>query len=152
MSDTTPTTKKIRMLPKLTPLTEDFWRGGADGELRILRCRGCGYWIHPPAPVCPECWSRDVGPVAASGYGIVHSYTVNHQVWNPTWEHPYVIAVIELGEQRGLRLTTNIVGVAPDAVAIGMAVQVTFERDEDVWLPLFTPVVAQGPAGAVARD
>lgn len=133
-----------RMLPQVTPATEAFWTGGADGELRILRCGACGYWIHPPAPVCPECWSRDVAPRAASGRATVHSFTVNHQIWNPTWEHPYVIAVVELDEQPGLRLTTNLVAVEPDAVHIGMAVGVTFERDDDVWLPLFKPEAARG--------
>lgn len=133
-----------RMLPRVTPATEAFWTGGADDELRILRCGACGYWIHPPAPVCPECWSRDVAPRAASGRATVHSFTVNHQIWNPTWEHPYVIAVVELEEQLGLRLTTNLVAVEPDAVHIGMAVGVTFERDDDVWLPLFKPEAARG--------
>lgn len=132
----------IRMLPQVTAQTEAFWTGGAQGELRILRCGACGYWIHPPAPVCPQCWSRDVAAQPASGRATVHSFTVNHQVWNPTWEHPYVIAVVELEEQAGLRLTTNIVGVEPDAVRIGMAVGVKFEQDDDVWLPLFTPMGA----------
>ena len=43
-------------------------------------------------------------------------------------------------EQDGLRLTTGIVGCAPDDVEIGMPVQVTFEQYEDVWLPFFEPV------------
>lgn len=133
----------IRILPRVTPLTEAFWTGGADGELRILRCGGCGYWIHPPAPVCPRCWSGEVGPHAASGRATVYSFTVNHQVWNPTWDHPYVIAIVELEEQPGLRLTTNLVGIAPEAVHIGMAVSVDFVRDDDVWLPLFGPAEAE---------
>lgn len=142
--DTTPT--PIRVLPRVTPATEAFWSGGADGELRVLRCRECGYWIHPPGPVCPRCWSRDLAHAAVSGRGVVHTFTVNHQVWNPTWEHPYVIAVVELDEQPGLRLTTNIVGADTEAVAIGMAVQVAFEQHEDVWLPLFTPTGSSGEA------
>jgi hypothetical protein len=46
---------------------------------------------------------------------------------------------VELPEQAGLRLTTNIVGCAPNDVEIGMPVEVTFETFEDIALPLFRP-------------
>jgi len=35
------------------------------------------------------------------------------------------------------------VGCPPEAVDVGMAVQVTFEQYDDVWLPFFQP--AAGP-------
>jgi uncharacterized OB-fold protein len=54
---------------------------------------------------------------------------------------PYVVAEVELVEQEGLRLLTNVVGVEPGAVAIGMAVEVVFAQHEDVYVPLFTPTV-----------
>src|SRR5690606_20159595 len=38
-----------------------------------------------------------------------------------------------------VRITTNIVGVEPDDVAIGMSVRVVFEQRDDVWVPLFEP-------------
>ena len=87
--------------------------GGADGELRFLRCGACGYWIHPPAPICPQCHSKKLAPEAVSGRASLHTYTVNHQPWIPGFDPPYVIAIVELAEQEGLRLTTNVVGVAP---------------------------------------
>ena len=40
----------------------------------------------------------------------------------------------------GVRLTSNIVGCAPEAVRIGLPVRVVFEPVEDVWLPLFEPL------------
>ena len=45
--------RPFRVLPAVTPENEHFWLGGAEGELRFLRCQSCGYWIHPPQPVCP---------------------------------------------------------------------------------------------------
>jgi hypothetical protein len=51
---------------------------------------------------------------------------------------------VELAEQRGLRLTTNIVNCQLDEVRIGMPVRVVFEQHDDVWLPLFEPDAA-GP-------
>jgi hypothetical protein len=73
-----------------------------------------------------------------TGRGTVASFTVNHQDWGLI-EPPYVIAIVELVEQPGLRLTTNLVNIEPDAVACGMAVQVHFEQVDDVWFPLFEP-------------
>ena len=51
-------------------------------------------------------------------------------------------AIVELDEQSGLRLMTNVVGCAAEAVHIGMRVRVVFEEYEDVWIPLFEPVEA----------
>jgi uncharacterized OB-fold protein len=128
-----------RNLPALNERNIHFWQGGKTGQLTIYRCRPCGHYIHPAAPICPVCRSRDVGPVAVSGSAIVAGYTINRQRWEPGLEAPYVIAIVELVEQEALRLTTNIVNCAFDAVRIGMAVKVLFERHEDVWLPLFEP-------------
>jgi uncharacterized OB-fold protein len=50
-----------------------------------------------------------------------------------------VIAIVEIAEQRDLRLTTNIVNCSPGDVKIGMPVRVLFDKREDVWLPLFEP-------------
>ena len=131
--------KPFRVLPRVTPETEHFWTGGRDGELRFLRCGACGEYVHPPGPVCPRCLSRDLGVEAVSGRATVASYTVNHQPWYPGLDPPYVIAIVEVEEQPGVRLMTNIVGCAPEDVRIGMPVQVTFEEYDDVWLPFFAP-------------
>ena len=50
-----------------------------------------------------------------------------------------MVAIVELPEQEGLRLTTNLVNCALEDVRIGMPVRVLFEQWEDVWLPLFEP-------------
>lgn len=127
------------MLPRVTPENEHFWCGGRDGELRFRRCRACSWFIHPPAPLCPGCLGRDLEVAAVSGRGRVATFTINHQPWIPGFDPPYVVAIVELEEQAGLRLTTNIVRCAPEAVAIGMPVRVVFEAHDGVWLPLFEP-------------
>lgn len=133
--------KPFRILPEVTPANEHFWRGGAQGELRFLRCRPCRTFIHPPAPVCPRCLAKDVAPEAVSGRARVLTFTVNHQPFVPGLPPPYVIAIVELPEQAGLRLTTNLVGIAPEDVRIDLEVRVVFEQHGDVYLPLFEPVV-----------
>ncbi len=127
-------------LPALEPESERFWRACRAGRLEITRCRACGWYIHPPRPICPRCQAREVSWEAVSGRATLVSYTVNHQRWMPGMEVPYTIGLVELVEQADLRLTTNLVGCAPDAVEIGMPVRVTFrEVSDEIALPLFEP-------------
>jgi len=131
--------RPFRVLPAVDEGNAHFWTGGAHGELRFLRCRACRHWVHPPAPICPACLGRRLDVEAASGRAVVATFTINHQPWIPGFDPPYVVAIVELPEQPGLRLTTNVVGCPPEAVHIGMPVRVRFERHEDVWIPLFEP-------------
>ena len=132
----------FRVLPRLTDDNRFYWTGGEQGELRVLRCQSCRFWIHPPTPVCPQCLGRELAPEATSGLGTVATFTVNHQPWYPNLDPPYVIAMVELDDQPSVRITCNIVGCEVDAVRIGMPVQVVFEQYDDVWLPFFTPANA----------
>lgn len=146
------TDRPRRMLPELTDRTRFFWQGGREGRLLLLRCQQCGYYLHPPGPLCPVDHAKELAPEPVSGRGRIASFTVDHHRWLPAPEPPYVIALVELFEQEALRLTTNIVGCRPENVRIGMEVSVTFEHQPDpgghgdVWLPMFRPV---GDAGAI---
>ncbi|MDQ3106808.1 MAG: OB-fold domain-containing protein, partial [Actinomycetota bacterium] len=61
----------------------------------------------------------------ASGHGVVYSFTVPRRGQGP-WKDvaPFVVAYVELDE--GPRILTNLVDVDPDAVSIGMPVEVTW--------------------------
>ena len=128
-----------RKLPLVTPDTAAFWQDGEHGRLMIHHCAGCSRWFHPPAPVCPHCNALTVAPKSVSGRGTVATFTVNHQAWTPELAEPYVVAIVELDDQPGLRVLSNVIGIAPEQVRIGLRVQVRFEQQEDVWLPLFAP-------------
>jgi uncharacterized OB-fold protein len=52
------------------------------------------------------------------------------------------VAEVELVEQEGLRLMTNIVECPLDQVRTGMEVEVVFAQHGDVYIPLFRPVTA----------
>lgn len=127
-----------RPAPADDPLHRFFWASGADGVLRMLRCTDCGYWLHPPSPRCPSCSSAAVAPQPLSGRATVYSFTVNVQQWVPD-QPPYVYAIVELAEQAGLRLTTNVVGCAPEDVRIGQSLRVAFVHRHDVYYPVFEP-------------
>jgi len=133
----------IRLLPRVDDTNHFFWTSGADGRLRFLRCESCGQLFHPPSPLCPYCLSRDVAPHAVSGRGVVHSFTVNYQQWIPGSE-PYVIGLVAIAEQPDVRLMTNLVDCDPDGDLVGREVEVVFEHQDDVYLPLFRPV-EEGP-------
>ena len=137
-------------LPAIEPDTKAYWEACRDGRLAMLRCEDCRWIVHPPRPVCSRCRSRRVALRDLSGRATVVTYTVNHQRWMPGLEVPYVIAIVELAEQRGLRLTTNLVNLAPDAVTIGMPVRVLFRKmTDEISLPIFEP--DDGPLPAVDR-
>ena len=133
----------VVVLPELTDRNRHFWQGGECDELVFLRCQDCGYYLHPPIPVCPHDQSKDVRPEAVSGRATLASYTINHHPWMPGFETPYVVAIVEFPEQTGLRLTTNLVNCPIEKIRIGMAVRVVFRHHEDergdVWVPLFEP-------------
>ncbi len=128
----------MRPLPELSLSSGWFWTSGVDGILRMQGCDDCGELIHPPVPICPYCRSRASKPVAVSGRGTVVGFTINEHRWLPDFDPPYVIANVALAEDPRVHLTTNIVECAPEDVTIGAEVQVKFESDEDVWIPLFT--------------
>jgi uncharacterized OB-fold protein len=131
-----------RPLPMLTEQNRFYWTSGADGKLRFMRCSACRNYIHPPAPVCDKCLSREQEVVAVSGKATLAAVTVNHQMWIPTIEPPYVVGIVEIEEQDSVRLTTNIVKCDEADLQIGMALEVEFEECEDVFLPMFRPVGA----------
>jgi uncharacterized OB-fold protein len=142
MSDAAPPAVPARMLPKVHDHNRAFWTGGAGGHLMVSRCTQCGLWVSPPAADCPDCG----GALAAqpvSGHGTVFTFTVNYQPFNPAVPVPFVIAIVELDEQPGLRIASNIVDCEPDSVHIGLPVEVRFERHdvdgEDVFVPVFAP-------------
>ena len=126
-----------RPLPLPDPETAFFWEATARRQLEILRCQTCKTWVHYPKPSCWNCSSGDLKPEGVSGRGTVYSYTVTHQDV-PGYTAPFAVVIVELEEQAGLRMVSNVVDVPPEDVRIGMPVEVTFQPvAEDVWLPLF---------------
>lgn len=109
----------------------------SDEALLIEYCDGCARWVHPASGECRECGGRLVAR-EVSGHGTVFTYTVNHHPYNPEIPTPYVIAIVELAEQRGLRVAANIVDCEPDSVTCGMPVTLRPERGA-AGAPQFAP-------------
>jgi len=141
-----PAVPRRRPRPAQTRDNAFFWEGVAAGELRIQRCSGCKALRHPPGPMCPHCQSLDWDAIKASGRGRVFSFVVAHHPPVPPFAYPNAIALIELDE--GTRLVSNLVGIDPADVTIGLLVQVEFTTvDDELVLPLFRPVRPMGADG-----
>ena len=97
----------LRRVPDLHELNRGFWTAGRDNALRLRHCAQCGYWVHPPRPICPRCWGRHLPWDATSGKATLYSYTVNRKPWNPDVEVPYVIGMVEVLE--------NVIGLNRDS-------------------------------------
>lgn len=129
-------------IPLPSPLTEFFWDGVNRHRLLILRCQNCQHFVHYPRPICDRCQATDLEPEEVSGRATLYSFTVVMQAFHPYYLEriPYVLAVVELEEEPGLRLTTNIVDCEEEDLKVGLALQVVFsEVAPGLTLPLFTP-------------
>ncbi len=120
-------------------IDNEFWFAAAQQQrLVIQRCTDCAELRHPPAPSCPSCQSFAWGVQEAAGTATLHSFVVNHHPRHPGFEYPLVVALVDLTE--GTRLVTNLVGVAPDDVRIGMPLTLEWvQHSEDMTLPAFRP-------------
>ncbi len=133
----------LKPLPTITPLNQPYWDGLKHRELKLQRCDGCHHVWYPPSPFCPRCWSRKFTWSKLSGRGRVSSWVVFHQSYFKGFagDIPYNVAEVELDE--GPRLTTNLIGVANDAIRAGMAVEVVYDDvTEELALAKFKPVSA----------
>ena len=130
-----------RPRPAINDDNRFFWEGVARGELLIQRCVACGRLRHPPRPMCPGCRSLEWDALTACGRGTVYSYVVPYHPPIPPFSYPHAVALIELEE--GTRLVSNIVGVDPASVRIGMPVELTMVAvDDELTLPQFRPAEA----------
>ena len=132
-------TERTRFEPTATAASTPFWEATRDRRLVLQWCLDCEAPVHFPRDMCPRCLGDRLEYRPASGAGTVHTVVVEHKVPSPGGEEgPYAIALVDLDE--GVRLMTNVVGVAPADVSIGMPVRVTWEPLSDGrHLPLFEP-------------
>lgn len=125
-------------LPELSGHAGDFYGFCREGELRFQRCSDCATWRHVPRELCAACGSWDWEWARSSGRGSLFSWIVVGRALHPAFDGdaPYAPVVIELDE--GVRLLSQMVDVAPDALEMGMRVEVVFDRvTDEVTLPRF---------------
>ena len=128
-------------LPVVDSETQPFWEGCRQGKLRVQRCTHCGHVRFPPTHFCSKCGSAEQEWIDSLGRGRVFSWiVVRHPVPRDVYAQdvPYVVALVTLDE--GVRIPSNIVGLAPEEVTADMPVHVIFRQaTPDITLPMFEP-------------
>jgi hypothetical protein len=126
-------------LPDADNVSAPYWKAGSEGRLLVQECPTCGNRQWYPRAVCTAC-GADPEWLECSGKGIVHTFTVVRQFGMKPFrdEVPYVVAMIDLEE--GPRMMGAVTDCEPDAVRIGMPVEVHFvEAAEDIGVPYWRP-------------
>jgi uncharacterized OB-fold protein len=118
--------------PPPDDLSEQFWRAGLEGQIRLQECDECHHIRFPLSTICPRCLSEVFHWTDLSGNGQVQSFIRFHRAYDPSWADavPYVVALVDLDE--GPTLVSNIVGVGSGNVAVGDVVRVVFDKRSDV--------------------
>ena len=123
--------------------TRPFWEACRRRELRFQRCAACSRFRHPPLPGCPHCGATAVEWVQVRGRGRVFSYTIVHHAALPDLRDavPYNVVVVEFDDAPGARLVTNVLGVGPEEVRVGMEVELTWDEvSRELALPRCRPL------------
>lgn len=116
-----------RPLPVPTPTSQPFWDGLRQHRLLLQHSPSTGQWVYYPRNLAPGTLADDLEWREAAGAGVVYTFTIARRPTAPAWEgaSPQLIAVVELDE--GPKVTTELVGIAPEAVRIGLRVRAVFE-------------------------
>lgn len=132
--------KKFLPPDNLPALHAPFWESIARHRAAIQQCSGCDTFRFIPREICPQCHSTAAQWVPIGGLGEVYTYTTVHRAPTPAYQAdaPYVIVHVTLAE--GPRMIANLHGVDPDAVYVGMPVQIDyFDAAEGKTLFCFKP-------------
>ncbi|GAY12159.1 Zn-ribbon domain-containing OB-fold protein [Pseudonocardia sp. N23] len=131
-----------RPVPVPDDVTAAFWAAAGEGRLVVQRCADCGTYQHPPRPRCTSC-AGEPAYTGVSGDATLVSWTAAHDPvvpGRPRGLAPVTIVVVELVEQPGLWLVSDLVGVDDRELAVGLPMRVAFDATAgDQVLPRFVP-------------
>lgn len=121
-----------RPLPAPSDLTRPFWDALRERRLVLQYCPACDSYLHTPKLRCTNCRATELTWREIAGTGQVYSHTTVHRPPSKAFADavPYVVAIVELDGVR-VRLLSNVVGVLPDKVHIGLPVRVVFDDVTD---------------------
>jgi len=98
--------------------SQGYWDATAAGQIAICRCRDCRAWVHPPIERCRQCGGA-LAYEPISGSGSINSFIIMHRASVPgQGDAPHAIALIDLDDAPGVRLTGRITG-DPALVRVG---------------------------------
>ena len=117
---------------------DGYWEAIKQRKLKFQRCTECQTFSHPPRVLCPDCKGESWEWVESSGKARVYSWTVLRQQVHPAYRVPFEVALVEMEDEEGVRMITNLVDTDPDEVEFDMPVELSFEQVTEEWaLPMF---------------
>lgn len=110
-------------MPVMTEISAPFWNALKDGSIQLQQCNACHAWTFYPRRHCASCLAHDLSWKEVSGRGTLYTFTVARIPTLPEFAGPdaQILAVVEL--EQGVRINTTLVGLAPEAIKIGMPVK-----------------------------
>jgi uncharacterized OB-fold protein len=118
-----------RILPVPDESSAPYWAAAAEHVLKLPRCSNCHEFTLPPDITCPNCHTLEPSfawePV--SGRGRIRTWTVVRHSFLKGFELPFMLVDVELDEQPRVRMIGQLLDGGDTSVAIGDAVEVTFE-------------------------
>ncbi len=129
-----------RPVPAPDEVSRFFWEAAEDHRLVLQRCRACTRLQYPPEVCCIHCQAEVFDHAEISGRGVIYSYAIVDRPLHAGFVDrlPYIVAFVELNDQPGLRMMTNLVDLPEGhSPKCGMTVEVAFEKRGAVTLPQF---------------
>ncbi len=110
-------------MPLATAISSPFWDGLKAGRILLQQCNSCQQWSFYPRRHCSHCLAHDLSWREVSGRGTLYTFTIARVPTLPEFAaaEPQILAVVQL--EQGVRVNTTLVGLAPEAVQIGMDVK-----------------------------
>ena len=126
--------------PSIDETSAPFWERCNQQRLSFQQCVDCRALVHPPLPVCPKCQSVSRtwvdAPSRARVFSLVWVHTAAHDSVKEAL--PYNVVLVEFPDMPGVRLLSNVIGTSREALAIGDALELVWDRQSDTrWLPRF---------------
>ncbi len=104
------------------PRFRPFFDAARDGRLAFPWCPACERFHWYPMPRCPHCRAGEVAWRDVDGAARLYSWSVVRHGFDEAWAAhlPYIVALVDIEAVPGIRLITNLVETAPDALAIDL--------------------------------
>jgi uncharacterized protein len=117
---------KYFFAPVSESFEEGFWEGIKRRELVFQRCGKCGEWLHPPRPMCHKCKSFDLRWEKSTGKGTIYSFVIFTKEVSPLYMIPYEVVLVEMEDEKPVRMIANVLDIKPEELYIGMPVEIDF--------------------------
>ena len=113
-------------LPEATPVSRPFWDALREHRIVVQWSPSLGRHVFYPRTLAPGTLADDLTWVEIDGLGEVHTFTVAPRPTGPPWAEalPQLLAVVAWDV--GPRVSTELVGVDPAAVRVGLRVRPVF--------------------------